>query len=194
MLGGPIMNLVIGAVLITGVITLYGLAAGRAQGRPPLQVRADGDATRSRTRSPTCAAGDPPPRRRPAAFQEKDRILAINGQPIDTWDQVSAAIRENAGKEMSFLVRRGETDVTLKVTPAVLERATYDEEGNPITKDGRLVLQPMGFMGITPGQELVTASLAEAPGSSGPDPRHRVDHPAHPREDGRRLRGGLRLR
>lgn len=163
MLGGPIMNLIIGAVLITGVITLYGLPeiapkVGLLSECVPTATPSVADP------HPDCAAGDPAAPAKAGGFQEKDRILAINGQPIDKWDQVSAAIRENAGKEMSFLVRRGESDVTLTVTPAVLERATYDEEGNPITKDGQLVLEPMGFMGITPGQELVTASLAEAPG------------------------------
>ena len=52
---------------------------------------------------------------------------------------------------MTFLVQRGEDEVPLQVVPAMLERATYDEEGNPITKDGGLVLDSMGFMGITPG-------------------------------------------
>ena len=65
---------------------------------------------------------------------------------------------------MTFLVQRGEDEVPLQVVPAMLERATYDEEGNPITKDGGLVLDSMGFMGITPGSELVTKPLAEAPG------------------------------
>ncbi len=162
MLGGPIMNLIIGAVLITGVITLYGLP--QVAPKVGLISQCVPTATPSVTSPhPACVPGDPAAPARVAGFQEKDRILAINGQPIDTWNEVSAAIRDNAGKQMSFLVRRGESEVTLRVTPAVLDRASYDAEGNPITKDGRLVLKPMGFLGITPGQELVTTPLAQAP-------------------------------
>jgi membrane-associated protease RseP (regulator of RpoE activity) len=163
MLGGPLMNLLIGAVLITGVITLYGLP----EVVPKVGLISECVPTATPTVTtphPDCAAGDPTAPAEVGRFQENDRILAIDGQPIATWEEVSAAIRDNAGQPMTFFVQRGEDEVTLNVTPAALERATYDDEGNPITRDGDLVLETMGFMGITPAQELVTAPLAEAPG------------------------------
>ncbi|MDV3223542.1 M50 family metallopeptidase [Intrasporangium sp.] len=163
MLGGPLMNLLIGFVLITGVITLYGLP----QVAPKVGLISECVPTATptvQTPHPDCTAADPVAPAKAGGFQEKDRILAVNGQPISTWEEVSAAIRDNPGAEMTFLVQRGEDEVTLSVTPATLERATYDEEGNPITRDGELVLETMGFMGITPGQELVTTPLPEAPG------------------------------
>ncbi|GAA6526519.1 site-2 protease family protein [Intrasporangium sp. DVR] len=163
MLGGPFMNLLIGAVLITGVITLYGLP----QVAPKVGLISECVPTSApsvTTPHPDCAPGDPAAPAKAAGFQEKDRILAVNGEPISTWTEVSTAIRRSAGTPMTFLVERGEQELTLTVTPARLERATYDDEGKPVVKDGELVLETMGFMGITPGQELVTTPLAEAPG------------------------------
>ena len=163
MLGGPLMNLLIAFVLITGVITLYGLP----QVAPKVGLISECVPTATPTVEsphPACAAGDPASPAKAAGFQQNDRILAVNGQPITTWDEVSAAIRDNGGKQMTFLVRRGGDEVAVPVVPAKLERATYDQQGEPITKDGELVLRSMGFMGITPGSELVTKPLTEAPG------------------------------
>lgn len=163
MLGGPMMNLLIGFVLITGVITLYGLP----QVAPKVGVLSECVPTAAPTLEaphPACAPGDPAAPGKAAGLQEKDRILAVNGKAISTWNEVTAAIRDNPGKTLSFLVQRGDSEVTVEVTPALLERATYDDEGNPVTKDGKLVLTKMGFLGVTPGQELVKTPLVEAPG------------------------------
>ena len=51
----------------------------------------------------------------------------------------------------------------LAITPAVLERATYDEDDKPIVQDGQLVLSPMGFVGITPARSSSRAPIWEAP-------------------------------
>ncbi|MDC5698149.1 site-2 protease family protein [Intrasporangium calvum] len=163
MLGGPLMNLLIGFVLITGVITLYGLP----QVAPKVGLLSECVPTATPTVAephPSCQPGDPAAPAKAGGFQEKDRIIAINGEPITTWTEVSTAIRDSGGTPMTFLVERGDEEITLTVTPAPLERVVLDEENNPVTKDGELVLRTVGFMGITPGQELVTTPLVEAPG------------------------------
>jgi membrane-associated protease RseP (regulator of RpoE activity) len=60
-------------------------------------------------------------------------------------------------------VQRDGTDQTVQVHPAVLERATYTADGTPVVKDGKLVLESMGFLGVVPGQELVKTPLVDAP-------------------------------
>ncbi len=162
MLGGPVMNLVIAAVLLTGVITLYGLpqvapkvgllSACVPTTAPTLQVP-----------QPDCAKGDP---RSPAAasgLKVGDRIVSVDGRPITTWAQVSSAIRDSQGRDLTWVVQRGDEQVTIHLQPAVLQRATYDAEGKPVTRDGALVLSSMGFAGITPGQELVRTPIQQAP-------------------------------
>ena len=163
MLGGPVMNLLIAAALITGVITLYGLpqvapkvgllSACVPTAAPTLQVP-----------QPKCRPGDPVAPAKAAGLKERDRILSVDGRPITTWDQVTAAIRDSKGRQMTWVVQRGDERVSIEITPAVLERATYDAEDNPVAKDGKLVLASVGFAGITPGQELVKTPVAEAPG------------------------------
>ena len=162
MLGGPVMNLLIAAALITGVITLYGLpqvapkvgllSACVPTAAPTLQVP-----------QPKCRPGDPVAPAKAAGLKERDRILSVDGRPITTWDQVTAAIRDSKGRQMTWVVQRGDERVSIEITPAVLERATYDAEDNPVAKDGKLVLASVGFAGITPGQELVKTPVAEAP-------------------------------
>ncbi len=162
MLGGPIMNLVIAAVLLTGVITLYGLpqvapkvgllSACVPTAAPTLQVP-----------QPKCQPGDPVAPAKAAGLQEGDRVVSVDGKAVTTWDQVSGAIRDSKGRAMTWVVQRGDQQLPITITPAVLERATYDDQGNAVAKDGKLVLASMGFAGITPGQELVKTPITQAP-------------------------------
>lgn len=162
MLGGPLMNLVIATVLITGAITIFGL--------PQVVPRVGLLSTCVPTTTPTLAApqpvckpGDPVAPAKAAGLQEKDLIVSIDGRAVSSWDQVTAAIRDSKGRDMSWVVKRGDQQVPITITPAVIERATFDDQGNPVAKDGKPVLSPMGFAGITPRRELVTTPLAEAP-------------------------------
>ncbi|HET7800473.1 MAG TPA: M50 family metallopeptidase [Humibacillus xanthopallidus] len=162
MLGGPVMNLIIAAVLLTGVITIYGLpqvapkvgllSACVPTAAPTLQVP-----------QPKCATGDPQSPAVASGLKVGDRILSVDGRAITSWDQVTAAIRESQGRTMSWVVQRGDQQVPISITPAVLERASYGEDNKPVAKDGKIVLSPMGFAGITPAQELVRTPIYEAP-------------------------------
>ncbi|NUO34703.1 MAG: PDZ domain-containing protein [Dermatophilaceae bacterium] len=162
MLGGPVMNLVIATVLLTGVITLYGLPHVAPKvgllsqcvptAAPTLQVP-----------QPKCQPGDPVAPAKAAGLQQGDRIVSVDGKGVSTWDEVSAAIRDSKGRAMSWGVQRGDQRLPVSITPAVLERATYDDQGNAVAKDGKLVLASMGFAGITPGQELVKTPITQAP-------------------------------
>jgi membrane-associated protease RseP (regulator of RpoE activity) len=162
MLGGPIMNLVIAAVLLTGVITLYGLPQVAPKvGR--LSTCAPTTAPTLQVPQPDCKPGDPVAPAKAAGLQAKDRVVSIDGTAVSSWDQVTRAIRDSKGRTMSWVVQRGDERVPISITPAVLERATYDEQGNPVAKDGKPVLAPVGFAGITPGQDLVKTPITQAP-------------------------------
>jgi membrane-associated protease RseP (regulator of RpoE activity) len=162
MMGGPVMNLLIAFVLLTGVITLYGL--------PQIAPKVGALSTCVPTTAPTlqlpqpeCKPGDPESPSKQAGLQVGDRVVAIDGTKVTTWEQVSNAIRDSHGAELTFVVQRDGTDQTVQVHPAVLERATYTADGTPVVKDGKLVLESMGFLGVVPGQELVKTPLVDAP-------------------------------
>lgn len=53
-----------------------------------------------------------------------DEIVAINGRPINAWDQVVTAVSENPGKQLKVDVKRGATVLALMVTPdPVIDKA-----------------------------------------------------------------------
>ena len=162
MSGGPLMNLVIAAVLLTGTITLFGLP----QVVPSVGALSTCVPTSAPTvdnPQPTCEEGDPVAPSQAMGLQPKDRILSVDGKAITSWDEVSDAIRDSMGAPMTFVVQRGDEQLTLAVTPAVLERATYSEDGKAIVRDGRLVTDKMGFLGVVPRQEIVKQPLSSAP-------------------------------
>lgn len=52
-----------------------------------------------------------------AGMKNGDKIVAINGQPIETWSQMKEIISARPGKATDIKVERGESSQTLRVTP-----------------------------------------------------------------------------
>ncbi|HEX2047344.1 MAG TPA: M50 family metallopeptidase [Acidimicrobiales bacterium] len=77
-----------------------------------------------------------------AGFQVGDRIVAVNGTPVSSWDDVPPFIRTSAGQPVTFLVERDGVQQELRVVPTVLER-------NGETR---------GFVGISPRPAVETMS------------------------------------
>lgn len=53
-----------------------------------------------------------------AGLKTGDHILAINGKRIMSRSQLSAVLQESGGKPVDMLVRRGDAEITLTITPA----------------------------------------------------------------------------
>jgi len=70
-----------------------------------------------------------------AGLQPKDRILAINGQPIETWDELAEAISTRADETITLRIERAGTQLDVSVTPKV--EVDRDPLGNE-TKVGRI--------------------------------------------------------
>ncbi|MBA3066104.1 RIP metalloprotease RseP [bacterium] len=58
-----------------------------------------------------------------AGLSQGDSIIAINGHPMEKWDDLVSAIHPNAGKELLFLIERDGKRFTKKMTPQ-LEKQT----------------------------------------------------------------------
>jgi len=52
-----------------------------------------------------------------AGFQLGDRIVSVDGRPVDDWDTLPPYIRDNAGRPVTFVVERDGRLVTLTATP-----------------------------------------------------------------------------
>lgn len=63
-------------------------------------------------------AGSPAER---AGFLAGDRFLAVDGSPVETFDDVQRYVSGRSGDAIEFLVRRGEQEITLTATPEIRE-------------------------------------------------------------------------
>ena len=70
-----------------------------------------------------------------AGLQAGDRVLAIDGQPVETWDLLVTSVRAAPGRALQFRVKRGDVEIqSLVVTPDPI-----DERG---VKFGRIGASP----------------------------------------------------
>jgi len=53
-----------------------------------------------------------------AGLQPGDRVISIDGKPIDSWTMLVQAVQPSAGVELNVLVERGNSQVPVLLTPA----------------------------------------------------------------------------
>ena len=56
-----------------------------------------------------------------AGLKKGDRIIAIDGHPIDRWETMQNIVSESGGKTMAFTVQRGDQTITTDVTPVEVQ-------------------------------------------------------------------------
>lgn len=159
MLGGPLVNLLLGvllyAVLLTGIgVTGQSTTIGSVS---ECLVAADSEQTEcdaAATSAPAAAAGLLP----------GDRILSVDGEKITTWEQFRDTVSKNAETELSVTVARGEDQLQLRLTPAANSRYVTDEMGR-VVKDssGKAQIETVGMIGATAATELQTQPITEVP-------------------------------
>lgn len=67
-----------------------------------------------------------------AGFEKGDRVLSIDGEPIETFGQMQRIVSISAEQELSIVVKRGDSEQTLKATPRKQE--TTDVFGNKLRR------------------------------------------------------------
>ncbi len=55
-----------------------------------------------------------------AGLSEGDVIIAIDGQATPDWFEMTSLIKANPGREMMFVIRRGESEIEKMITPATV--------------------------------------------------------------------------
>ncbi len=132
-LAGPVFNLLFCVVLFFFVFLVMGLPDSR-------DTTKIGDVTAD---SPAAIAG----------IQADDTILTINGQATEQWLDVLNLVKDSKGRELTFLVARGDEEVSLVVTPAILPvKNIFGEEVEKrymigIVKAEELYYVPTGVVG-----------------------------------------------
>lgn len=156
MLGGPLMNLILGVVLI---VTALG-AIGPMQ--PTLEVKQvfnciEGEVCEGQAVSPAKLAG----------FEPGDLIQKVNGTPVSKWEEAITVLNQRQGESTFELARAGKT-IELKLTPIFSERQVYDDSGRPLKNDqGLPITELRPIIGIQLGAKNTPLSLSEAFGYSG---------------------------
>lgn len=162
MLGGPTMNLLIAAVVLTVIVTGFGTAqtTPRLSSVSQCVLPSDAPATQA------CSAADPAAPAAAAGLRPGEVITSYAGRPVSSWDDVRSAIRSGGDAAVVVGVRApdGATrDVT--VTPIVTDRPRVDPQGVVMTgPDGRPLTDRVGFLGVSPSSELVPQPVTEVPG------------------------------
>ena len=169
MMGGPVMNLVIAVVLLTGLVTIYGM-----------QVEKDGAVVASVSEcvvpasqaaaKTTCAASDPKTPAYIAGIRPGDRILSIAGQPIKRTTDVGKQIRPRVGEQTEIVVLRDGAEQTLQVSPIRNTVQQVGPDGAPLVDaDGQPVVLEAGFLGVSsaPVLALERQSVTVVPGILG---------------------------
>jgi membrane-associated protease RseP (regulator of RpoE activity) len=150
MFGGPFMNLLL-AILFFGVV-LCGF--GIPQVSTTLGTVSECLVPVASDRE-VCQADDPVAPANEAGLLPGDRIVSIDGAPIETVEDATTIIRASAGERIEVTIEREGAEQTLPVTP-VLREVAVDEDGT--TRD-------VGFIGVGWATETVrqpvTAVLPE---------------------------------
>jgi regulator of sigma E protease len=70
-----------------------------------------------------------------AGFKDGDRVVSIEGQPIQTWSQMTGFVKENPTRPLRFEILRDGKRVSLTVVPA-LEKVVVDGKSLEVGKIG----------------------------------------------------------
>ena len=155
MLGGPAMNIVLAIVCFLIVVSGFGIfqstttigatyACVVSQAEQQ-QMQQQGAEPACDTPSPAAAAG----------LQPGDRVVAVDGRPVASWQELSDTIRANPDVPLTFSIERGGAPLDLVVTPTsntmyVLDPFTGQRAENP---DGTPTTQQVGYVGFAPTTE-----------------------------------------
>ncbi len=79
-----------------------------------------------------------------AGFQPRDRIVEMNGQPVQRFEDVVQHTRERSGQKIRFLVQRGPRTFFLEATPTP-PRPKFSGGMLGIQASGDVLFEPKGF-------------------------------------------------
>jgi regulator of sigma E protease len=77
-----------------------------------------------------------------AGIQTGDRILSINGQPTESFDDLVSLVQNSAGQPLSLMIRRGDAELSISAQP------------RPVNGSGTDASRQTFRLGLAPGGEL----------------------------------------
>ena len=97
-------------------------------------------------------------------LQAGDRVLAIDGSPVKTWEELRTKIGDRAGEQVQFRVQRREQTTELTVIPE--QHRGRGRAGIGLTYEKPIVTvidnnSPLALSGLRSGDEIVAYTIAE---------------------------------
>ncbi|GAB3599884.1 M50 family metallopeptidase [Microbacterium tumbae] len=144
MLGGPVMNLVLGILIFTVLASGIGLQQGTTTIASVNQCVLPAGTTQTE-----CEAGDPPTPAAEAGVLPGDVLVSIDGTAVSTFAEATEIVQASAGETLALVVRRDGEDVTLAITPISAERTLTDASGRPLVdEEGEERVAEVGYVGM----------------------------------------------
>ena len=168
MLGGPVMNLLIAVVLFTVLLTTVGQDVQKPVVQSVSQCVLPVATSSQETQRTACEPTDRPAPAAAAGLRSGDRIVSFAGAPIDAWSDLQTLIRANPDRTVPITVVRDGREVALEATLIRDNRPVQDKYGAlQRDDDGRLLLEPVGFLGVSPVIVRETVPVTQVPGQIG---------------------------
>jgi len=157
MLGGPVMNLILGTVLLT--ITLTGIGV-------PQTSTTIAEVSACVPISAADAPCDIASPAKAAGLEAGDKILAINGAEISSWSSSSTLLKSGVANDVRVLKKDG-TTLELHIKPVTALRPVVENGSYKLDASGKQVLAPKPVLGIILASETRPMSLGESLAASG---------------------------
>ena len=159
MFGGPVMNLILGVILLT--VALSGIGVSQVSttiGEVSACVISD--------TKDTCGSDDAPSPALAAGLEAGDKILAINGTEIDSWSNSSDLLKADVVNQIRVLKADG-SETSYAVTPVSVLRYVIENNAIKLDAEGNPVQEPKPVIGIVLTTEVRPLSMGESLVASG---------------------------
>ena len=151
MLGGPAMNLLLAFLIFLGINLFHGTW------QSTLNVTVVNDCVIPAGRTPaTCQDGDPQTPAKQAGVMVGDKVVAFNGHRVSTWDELTDLIRANRDGAATLTVERDGRTMELPTVNTIIQ--SVPDRLDPTSR------VEAGFLGVSPGRELVRGGVIETAG------------------------------
>jgi len=158
MLGGPIMNLILGVILLT--VALSGIGVSQVSNKIEQVANCVPAAA-----SAQCTDVDKPSPALAAGLKPGDEILEINGQRISSWSDSITLIKADSVNNL-LVKRAGGSEERIAITPITVDRQVIENGALKVDSSGNAVLVPKPVFGIVLASEVRPLSLGESLGAS----------------------------
>ncbi|WP_456287039.1 site-2 protease family protein [Microbacterium sp. JZ70] len=151
MLGGPIMNLVLAVVLFAVLFSGIGMQQATTTVAAVSECVLPPGSTATE-----CAADDPEAPAHAAGILPGDRLVELDGTPVETFAEASEIIRAHPGTAIPVVVERDGARVPLTLTPV-------ENEVEVTADDGTTSVETVGYAGISSSVERVREPIWAGP-------------------------------